>query len=228
MANPTHILGNLDAVRRRIADAAAKTGRVPEAICLVAVTKSVGIAEAQALYECGVRELGENRVREALRKQDALAALKIHWHMIGHLQTNKANKAVGKFVLIHSVDSLRLAHAINAAAERAGAADVLLQMNVSGEQTKSGFAPAELEPALEQIRSLQHLTVRGLMTMTPRLDDPEEARPLFSSLRKMRDRHRKSMPTLEHLSMGMTQDFDIAIEEGADMVRVGTALFREE
>ena len=229
MTDRSIISRNLESVRERIARAAAKSGRKPEMIRLVAVTKTVGIQEAQALFELGAQDLGENRMQEALRKQEALAPLGIRWHMIGHLQTNKAKKAARNFHLIHSVDSRRLAAALSQAAERADTTtSVLVQVNASGEDTKGGFSPDGLDQALEQITALKHLAVRGLMTMAPFVADPEQTRPVFKALRVLRDRCRKEIPGLQYLSMGMTQDFEVAIEEGADIVRIGTALFREE
>jgi len=229
MTRADTIRKNLDAVRDKIAKSAAISGRKADDICLVAVTKTVGMEEAQALYDLKVRYLGENRVQEALRKQGALRRLDLRWHMIGHLQTNKVSKVVTNFFLSHSVDSVRLARALNAAAERAAVVvDILLQINVSGEESKSGFAPESLESALADIVEMKSLCARGLMTMAPLLAEPEQSRPLFIALRELRNRYRQAAPTLEHLSMGMTQDFDIAIEEGADLVRIGAALFREE
>ena len=232
MMDLKQIRRNLESLRERISAAAERSGRAPEAVQLVAVTKTVGIEEARILYELGVRDLGENRVQEAQRKMAALADLDIAWHMIGHLQTNKAKKVAGNFALIHSVDSLRLARALNAAGERLGAAtEVLIQINVSGEESKSGFAPDDLAEALDAIGEMQSLRVSGLMTMAPFVDDSEEVRPVFSGLRELRDRLKNNVPSnieLRRLSMGMTQDFEVAIEEGADIVRIGTALFRQD
>jgi len=232
MISPETMRRNLESVLNRIAEAARRSGRAPEEIQLVAVTKTVGIEEARALYEAGVRNLGENRVQEAQRKVDALSDLDIAWHMIGHLQTNKAKNAAGAFHLIHSLDSIRLARALDkACAQRETMAQVLVQVNVSGETTKGGFLPEALGGALQEIAAMPHLKVSGLMTMAPFVDDPEEVRPVFTRLRRLRDLHARDAPSaveLRHLSMGMTQDFEVAIEEGADIVRIGTALFRED
>jgi len=231
MIPPETIRRNLEEVRGRIAEAARRSGRPAEAVRLVAVTKLVGPGEARALWECGVRDLGENRVQEALRKMDALADLPVEWHMVGRLQTNKAKKVVGAFRLIHSVDSLRLARALDEAAGRRGlSVEALVEVNVSGEPTKAGFQPADLAPALEEMAGLRNLRITGLMTMAPLVADPEDTRPIFARLRELRDACSARLSpdlNLRHLSMGMTQDYQVAIEEGADIVRIGTALFRE-
>lgn len=229
MTSPDLIYANLTRTRERIASAARRAGRNPEDVLLVAVTKTVGVAEAQALVEAGAADLGENRVQEGLRKQEALAALPIRWHMIGRLQTNKVNKVVNRFFWIHSLDRLKLAEAISRSAVAAECEmNVLLQVNTSGESSKAGFAPEALGEALPRLSELPGLRVSGLMTMAPLLDEPEGTRPCFRRLRELRDEHGPRYPELTHLSMGMTQDFEIAIEEGATMVRIGTALFRED
>lgn len=236
---PTSVIRkNLDSVRVRIAAAAHRAGRPPESVRLVAVTKTVGTDEVRALYDLGVRDFGENRVQEALRKVEACRDLSADWHLIGRLQTNKINKALGPFRLIHSLDSLHLAEALDrrAGIRRApsdGApapVDVLLEVNVSGEASKGGFAPEQLRPALRALAPLRGLRVLGLMTMAPLVEDPEQTRPVFRQLRHLRDTLGPDSPpnvALRHLSMGMTQDFEVAIEEGADLIRVGTALFCE-
>jgi hypothetical protein len=223
------IYANLQIVRGRVRAAAARSKRHPDDVTLVAVTKSVGVAEAQVLVQHGVTALGENRVQELVRKSEALDDPRVDWHMIGRLQTKKVNKVVRKAALIHSVDSVRLARKIDAAGATFGmSCDVLLQVNVSGEGSKTGFGPEELDGALAEVAALPRLAVRGLMTMAPLVDDPEETRPLFRRLCELRDRFRRNVPTLRHLSMGMTQDFEVAVEEGATLIRVGTALFRKE
>ena len=219
-------------MKSRIADAAGRSGRPPENIQLVAVTKTVGAVEARALHDLGVRDFGENRVQEALRKMEALKDLDARWHMIGHVQSNKANKVVGAFHLVHSLDGIHLAQVMDESAGRRGASvNALIEVNVSGEETKGGFSPDELERAIEEIAGMKNLHVLGLMTMAPIADDPENVRPFFARLRELRDAHATNIPAnveLRHLSMGMTQDFEVAIEEGADIVRIGAALFREE
>ena len=224
------IRANLESVRRRIAAAAERSGRAPESVRLVAVTKTAGLDEIRALHDLGVRDFGESRVLEALRRIEALKGLGARWHLIGHVQTNKANKAIGAFELIHSLDSLRLAQALEAAAAHSEAiVPALVEVNVSGEETKGGFTPGELGAALEEISRMKHLHVDGLMTMAPICDNPEQARPFFAQLRELRDRFAHAAPGIELrlLSMGMTQDFEAAVEEGADLVRIGAALFRE-
>ena len=223
------IARNLEDVRRRMADAAARRGRDPSAVTLVAVTKTVGANEVRALHALGQQEIGENRVQPALAKMEAVSDLPLRWHMIGHLQRNKVKKALPRFALIHSVDSLRLAHAITREAEELGrAAEVLLEVNVSGEESKFGLTPDEAVRLLEEIEGLEYVCVQGLMTMAPFVDDPETVRPIFAALRELRDRIVATRRDVElpHLSMGMTQDYEVAIEEGATIVRVGTALFR--
>jgi hypothetical protein len=230
MVPPSVIRANLESVRRRAAAAAERAGRAPESVRLVAVTKAVGLDEIRALHDLGVRDFGESRVLEALRRIQALKRLHARWHLIGHVQTNKANKAIGAFDLIHSLDSVRLAGALEAAAARSQApVPALIEVNVSGEPTKNGFPPGDLGAALERISGMKSLQIEGLMTMAPMASDPEQARPVFAQLRALRERfaHAVSGIELRLLSMGMTQDFEVAIEEGADLIRVGSALFRE-
>jgi hypothetical protein len=220
---------NLKSVLRRIASAAERSGRAPEDVRLIAVTKTVGTDEIQALYDFGVRDFGESRIPAAQAKMEALAALDIRWHMIGRLQTNKARKAVGKFNLIHSLDSVRLGDALDRAAQvQSLTVDTLLEVNLGAEETKTGFDPNILPSAIEELRRFERLHLVGLMTMAPMTDDPETVRSLFRQLRKLRDdlAATSAGASVRHLSMGMTQDYEVAIEEGADMVRVGTALFR--
>jgi pyridoxal phosphate enzyme (YggS family) len=186
----------------------------------VVVSKEVGISAIRAAFDCGIRDFGENRVQEAEEKIVQLSDIKpeVTWHMVGHLQSNKAKTAVGLFDIIHSVDSLRLAEVLSRRLEESF--PVLLQVNVSGEATKSGFALNEVEAAVEKIRQLPNLKVVGLMTIAPLVVDIEEARLVFRKLRELRD-----SLGLEHLSMGMTDDFEVAVEEGATMLRIGRAIF---
>ncbi len=230
MVPPSVIRANLESVRGRIAAAAERAGRAPESVRLVAVTKTVGLDEIRALHDLGVRDFGESRVLEALRRMEALKGLDARWHMIGHIQTKKANKAIGAFDLIHSLDSVRLAQALEEhAARRRAVVSALVEVNVSGEATKDGFAPGDLGAALEKIGRMKSLRVTGLMAMAPIAADPEQTRPVFAQLRALRDRFGHAAPGIElrWLSMGMSQDFEVAVEEGADLVRVGSALFRE-
>jgi len=218
---------NLEDVRRRIAAAAQRAGRPPESVTLVAVTKTVPAEVIRELVDLGVTDLGENRLQTALPKIESLD-LPVRWHMIGHLQRNKIRRALPCFSLIHSLDSDRLAATIQDEADRRGTpAPVLLQVNVSGESSKGGFEPDGLVETWSRCRKLTHLRVRGLMTMAPLDDDPEAARPVFRRLRELRDEIRSRFPEEDEprLSMGMSGDFEVAVEEGAHWVRVGTALF---
>ena len=213
---------NLQDVKRRIAQAARRAGRSPEEITIVAVTKGLATQSIEAALEAGIRHIGENRVQEAGGKIAHLSAsgLRPTWHMVGHLQRNKVKTAVEIFDIIHSIDSLRLAQALSSHAQNT--IPVLIQVNVSGEGTKSGFSIAELPEAVAGIRCLPNLAVKGLMAIAPLASDPEEVRPIFRKLRELRD-----SLGLEHLSMGMTDDFEVAVEEGATMVRIGRAIFGE-
>ncbi len=222
---------NLADVRRRMAAACARAGRDANEVTLVAVTKTVGVEAIRALRDLGVGDVGENRVQDAGEKRDALGGdLGLRWHLIGHLQTNKARHALRLFSMVHSVDSVHLAEDL----ERRAAAEgrqvpVLVQCNVSGEETKFGVAPADLLRLVEGIAALARVQLEGLMTMAPFGEDPEASRPVFAALRELAAKARAAsgLP-LPHLSMGMTQDFEVAIEEGATLVRIGTALFRRE
>ncbi len=235
----TIIRANLARIWERIASAATRAGRDPANVKLVAVTKNRPPEAVRAAYACGVRDVGENRVYEALEKQAALADLRdLRWHMIGHVQRRKARDVVGRFVLVHSVDSVRLARELDKRAARANVSrvDVLLEVNVSGEPTKYGFrvvTPEDEGPFLEavaEILSLPRLQVHGLMTMAPLVADPEETRLYFVALRRLRDRLTEEFPEEDwsQLSMGMSNDFEVAVEEGATIVRIGTAVFGEQ
>jgi pyridoxal phosphate enzyme (YggS family) len=248
------IAARIEAVRERIAAAAGRAGRTPEEIRLVGVTKTHPPEVVARAFAAGLRDFGENRVQEAEPKIAALAAsrLQMSWHLIGHLQSNKARRAAALFDVVHSVDSLRLAVGLNRhAGERANAGGlvapsppgshsplpILLQVNVSGEASKEGFALAGWEQRrellgpffaeVEQLLALPHLAIRGLMTIAPWGADPEAARPTFHSARRLHEVLAQRFPTGDWsvLSMGMTDDFEIAIEEGATLVRVGRAIF---
>ncbi len=216
------IQSNIDSVRERIRQACQRSGRSPTEVTLIAVTKTVAPEAIETAFGAGIHNLGENRVQEAEKKVKALSMLdpKPVWHMIGHLQSNKVNLALEIFDIIQSLDSVRLAQLIS---QRAGKKiPVLLEVNVAGEQTKSGFSLERIIPAFESISQLPNLEVKGLMTIAPLADDPEKVRPVFKKLRLLADAFH-----LEHLSMGMTDDFEIAVEEGATMVRIGRAIFGE-
>ena len=215
------IAANITAVRARIDAACERAGRSQGDVTLIAASKGFPAEAIAEAVDAGHRDFGENRVQEAIEKIDALAARGItpRWHLIGHLQSNKAKLAANRFAIIHSVDSLRLAEELSRRAERIG---ILLEVNAAQEASKFGFAPKEVAPALFSIATLPHLNVLGLMTVAPLSDDPEAVRPIFRALRELRD-----ALGLRELSMGMTNDFETAIEEGATMVRVGRAIFGE-
>ena len=213
---------NLREVERRIARAAERVGRSPGEVTIIVVTKNVETEAIKAALESGIKHVGENRVQEARKKIESLSTLvpRPVWHMVGHLQTNKAKTAAEIFDIIHSIDSVSLAEAIS---HRASSnLPLLIQVNVSVEGAKGGFAVAELTKAVAEIARLPRLEVKGLMTIAPLVKDPEEVRPIFRRLRELRD-----ALGLEHLSMGMSDDFEVAVEEGATMVRIGRAIFGE-
>ena len=214
------------AVRARIEEAAGRVDRDPATVEIVAVTKTFPPEAIAAALDVGCRHVGENYVQEA-RDKRALAAEGAVWHLIGGLQTNKARVAVETFDWIHTVDSPRLAQAIDTEAARAGRrVPVLLQVNVAGEAQKRGTTPEDLVTLARAVLGLPALTLSGLMTIPPEADDPEDARPHFRRLRELRDRVQDGLGVeLPHLSMGMSDDFVIAVEEGATMVRLGRALF---
>jgi len=216
------IARNVQEVRERIARAAARAGRSPDEVTIVAVTKTVTEAAVREALAAGISNLGESRVQEAQRKIAQLSGCETSpvWHMIGHLQRNKVQTALEIFDIIHSIDSVRLARELSGQAKRI--VPVLLEINVSGEETKGGFPPDELDEALAAISNLPNLSVRGLMTVAPWVDDAEEVRPVFRALRELRDSF-----GLEQLSMGMSDDFEAAVEEGATMVRLGRIIFGE-
>ncbi len=242
MTDMTHIARNLARVRERIGEAALRAGRDPTEVTLVAVTKTHPPETVAAAYQAGARHFGENRVEEGASKilvvNAAIPGPRPTWHMIGHVQSRKARAVVAHFDHVHSVDRLKVARRLSRFAQDAGRTlPVLLECNVSGEESKSGFAlrgwerdPARRDSffaAAEEILALPGLVVQGLMTMAPFVADPETVRPVFVSLRALSDALREHFPTRDwpHLSMGMTDDFEVAIEEGATMVRVGRAIF---
>ena len=214
------IAQNIAAIKKRVADACARAGRSPHEITVIAVTKTQTSPLVEAAYRAGMRHFGENRVQEAQGKLPGLSGMDATWHLIGHLQTNKAKSALALFDIIHSVDSIRLAQAISKQADKV--TSVLLQVNVAREETKGGFSPEELPQALRTVTELPNIEVEGLMTIAPWLSDAQQVRPFFKRLKQLRDEL-----GLNHLSMGMTDDFEVAIEEGATMVRIGRAIFGE-
>jgi pyridoxal phosphate enzyme (YggS family) len=215
----------LAAINQRIAAACQRAGRDFFDVTLVAVSKTVEPGLIRQAIEAGVRVLGENRVQEAATKMPELAAIvtehKVEWHLIGHLQSNKARRAVELFSTIQSVDSFKLAERLdNIAGELGRKLPVFVEVNLGGEQSKAGATPDEVLPLCEQVAKLANLELKGLMAVPPFFDDAEQARPYFRRLRTLRDQAQ-----LKELSMGMSNDFEIAIEEGATLVRIGTALF---
>jgi hypothetical protein len=226
------ISANISSVRQRIAAVAHRAGRDPADIVLMAVSKMQSPEHIREAYAAGLRVFGENRIQEFDEKVKTLRDLEsAEWHMIGHLQTNKAAKTVGLFRFVDSIDSLKLAEKLDAAARKLGRKlDVLIEINVGGETAKSGVAPdsRELDDLLIAAPRLDALVFHGLMTVPPFTDDPEGARPYFRRLRELRDTiSARELPAvaMDELSMGMSHDFEIAIEEGSTCVRVGTAIF---
>ena len=218
----TSIAEHLAAVRKRVQEAAARAGRAPESVTLLAVSKTKSEAQIREAYAAGQRDFGENYVQELCAKAAALADLAdIRWHLIGPLQRNKVKQVVPLAALIHTVDRLALAEEIEKRASTVGVIPVLIEVYVSGEASKAGCSPEEAPALAERIREMGHLSLRGLMTIPPDTEDREEARPYFARLAALRDR----ISGLTELSMGMSHDFEIAIAEGATIVRVGTAIF---
>ena len=220
---------NISRVRERIAAACQRSGRWPDDVKLVAISKTFPPQSIRAAYEAGLRDFGENRVQEAAAKRPLLSDLSVTWHMVGHLQTNKAKAARELFHWVHSVDSLRLAQKLEqASAPESGRLPVLLEVNLGGEESKAGVGESEMIQLAEQISRLATLEVRGLMVIPPFFDDPEQVRPYFRRLGELAqeiDTKNIANVSMHELSMGMSHDFEIAIEEGATIVRVGTAIF---
>ncbi len=215
---------NIAEVRRRIAESCHKVSRDPSSVTLLAVTKTATLDQIKEALDSGVSDFGENKVQQAVQKAGLLSGLNINWHMIGHLQTNKAKQAVPLFKAIHSVDSIKLAQELDRrCSEAGGIMPVYLEVNVSGEQSKYGVSSEKIRELYEEVRKLESLKVEGLMTMAPYSEDPELSRPFFKQLR-----HLSSVLGLPGLSMGMSGDYHIAIEEGATIIRVGTSIFNRE
>jgi pyridoxal phosphate enzyme (YggS family) len=233
----SEIKTNIIKVRERIAQAAKRSGRAPESIQLVAVSKTVPVEKIIEAVDAGITDIGENRVQEADQKYQAIykdeATIPIigtiKWHLVGHLQTNKIKRALEIFDMIHSVDSIHLMDAIEKRATKMDkVVDMLVEVNTSAEETKYGVKPEEIVDFIERASQYDHLRVRGLMTIGLFAEDPEVVRPCFQQLRELRDKVANlNLPSIEmkYLSMGMTNDFEVAIEEGANIVRIGTAIF---
>ena len=224
------LASNLQEVERKIMEACDKAGRAREEITLIAVSKTKPVPMLQEIYDLGVRDFGENKVQELTDKEPQLPA-DLRWHMIGHLQRNKVKQVIDKAVLIHSVDSVRLAKAIEAeAAKKDIIVQILLEVNVAEEDSKFGLKLDEVIPAVEEIATMPHVRIKGLMTIAPFVENPEENRTVFAQLQKLSvDIAKKNIDnvSVDILSMGMTNDYQVAIEEGATMIRVGTGIFGE-
>ncbi len=223
----TQIEENVLRVMERIEKAAKTVGRNPEEINLVAVSKTVESARIKEAIEAGVSILGENYVQEAQKKIDEIGRT-VSWHFVGHLQSNKAKYAIRLFDMIHSLDSISLAEELNRRVEKEGRTmNAMIEVNLSGEATKFGAEEARVFDIAQRVLNLSHLSLVGLMTMPPYFDSPEMSRPYFIQLRELKEKMIKEGIPLRELSMGMSNDFEIAIEEGATFVRVGTAIFGE-
>lgn len=217
---------NVKNIRQRIASACRRVKRKPEEITLVGVTKTFGHLQIQEAVAAGVVDIGENYVQEATGKYQLLKNEPIRWHFIGHLQSNKVKDIVPWISVVHAVDSIRLGEELSNQAKKIGRKiDILIEVNTSGESTKFGVKPEETKGLVKALSECSNITVSGLMTIGPFLPDPEESRPAFRMLRELRDQCEQEGYRLPHLSMGMTNDFEVAIEEGATMVRIGTAIF---
>jgi len=228
MSKDEIIRRNWHSVNERVQQACERGDRSPDEVRVVAVTKTVGLEEMQVLLESGAEDFGENRVPEAARKfAEVPESYRFRRHMIGHLQRNKVRQALSTFDTFHSIDSVRLAREVEKEAAKAGTeVPVLIQVNVARESQKHGADTRELEGFVQEVAEMPHLKMEGLMAMAPFVDDPEEVRPVLRQLREMRELLSVTWPQLSQLSMGMTQDFEVAIEEGATLVRVGSALFK--
>lgn len=229
---PVDLRANFEEVRRRISARAAECHRSVEEITLIAVSKTHPVETLRAALEAGATDLGENRVQEAEPKILDLGRDAARWHLIGHLQANKARRAVKLFDVIHSVDSVELAQRLDRLCKEEGRKQlpILIQVDLAGEETKSGVSEATLSELISVVRESEQLQLNGLMTLPPFLDDPEQVRPYFRRLRELRDELQSKGSFADNqgeLSMGMTHDFEIAIEEGATMLRIGTAIFGE-
>ncbi|MDI9479673.1 MAG: YggS family pyridoxal phosphate-dependent enzyme [Syntrophomonadaceae bacterium] len=218
---------NLNDIRQRIAAACAVVGRDPNSVTLVAVSKTVSVETVQEAVKLGVTDFGENRVAELVHKKTLVP--QVRWHMIGRLQTNKVKDVVGKACLIHSLDRWNLAESLHKRAEMLGeTVPVLLQVNIAGEEQKAGLPSDEVLPFLQSMDQLPQVKIMGLMTMAPISDEAEASRPIFRELAQLRERlqqHEIPNISLQYLSMGMSQDFEVAIQEGANLVRIGSSIF---
>ncbi|SHE37507.1 hypothetical protein SAMN02746089_00170 [Caldanaerobius fijiensis DSM 17918] len=222
------IKDNIELIRHRIADACKRVGRNPSDIILMAVTKTISPDKIKEAIAEGIEVIGENRVQEIVQKYDAIGD-KVKWHMIGHLQVNKVKYIIDKVELIHSLDSVKLAQEINKRAKSIGKKqNVLIEINIAGEETKFGIRPGELKKFIKELEIFDNLCVQGLMTVAPIVSEPEEARPYFKHMRQLYDELKEMKSPIvdaRYLSMGMTADYVVAIEEGSNIVRIGTGIF---
>jgi len=223
------ISANIESVRERIAAACRRAGRRPEDITLVAVSKTFPAERIREVVRAGVSDIGENYVQEVLPKREALAGEPVRWHFIGHLQSNKAKSIASWVTMVHALDSRALAQELDTRAARANRTiDALVEVNTTGEESKFGITPDQILPFVRSLEGFSHIRICGLMTIGPFLPDPEGSRPMFRRLRELREtlaRHSQQNLDPVHLSMGMTGDFEVAVEEGATLLRIGTALF---
>ena len=231
MLNPPEIARRLNGVRDRIADAARRAGRLPASVRLVAVSKTFPLEAIRAATQSGQVDFGENKIQEAQAKILAAGSLPLRWHFIGHLQSNKARKAAALFDVIHSIDSVDLLRKVDeAVAEKGRHVEVLIQVDLAGELTKHGAPESEVPAIIEAALGCKAVRLSGLMMLPPAVADPADARPYFAAVRDLRERYvAQGVPAanLTELSMGMSHDFEVAIEEGATMVRVGSEIFGE-
>jgi len=227
----SYIAENLRQVQATIAACCDRVGRNPSEVQIVAVTKYVSLETTRSALEAGIRHIGESRTQDAVPKWEALGAEAATWHFIGHLQTNKVRDMIGRFTYVHSLDRLSLAEELN---KRGAQQDIvtrcMVQVNISGEETKHGLNSQDVPDFLMILRDMPHIEVSGFMTMAPYVEDPEETRWIFRKLRELRDRMKEKYPELplEHLSMGMSNDYHIAVEEGATFIRLGSTLVGDE
>lgn len=226
-----YIEENLQQIQATIQASCERAGRSAADVHIVAVTKYVSLETTRAALTAGIRHIGESRTQDALPKWEAIGAKAATWHFIGHLQTNKVREMVGRFTYVHSLDRLSLAKELNKRGEQNGiTTHCMVQVNISGEETKHGLAPEEASDFLAAVCDMPHIDVCGFMTMAPYVEDPEETRSVFRGLRELRDRMRIQYPDLplKHLSMGMSNDYHIAVEEGATFIRLGSTLVGDE
>lgn len=220
------IAENYRSLKKNVSDICKNAGRNPDEITIVAVTKTFPAEYVSEIYKCGLKDIGENKVQEMVQKKDELSALDINWHLIGHLQTNKVKYIIDFVYLIHSVDSFKLVNEIQKHAEKINRlVDILVQVNISEEATKSGVDADETKKLVEEINQLANIRIKGLMTIGTLTEDKEIIRQNFRDMKILFDDLKQSNPDFEYLSMGMTSDYDIAIEEGSNMIRVGSYLF---